>query len=374
MSVEVREFGTTEDGRKVSLYILKNPNGLEASFTDLGAAWVSMLVPDRQGEFKDVVFGYEDAAVYEKNPTSCGECVGRNANRIAGGEVPLGGKVYQLEKNEKGVNSLHSGPDKWAKVLFEGKTEDTKLGSRVVFTYRAPDMSQGFPGNLDFSVSYTLAGDDSLIIEYLGKTDALTVINPTNHAYFNLAGHDAGADAAMQQLVWINADYYTPVDENLVPTGELASVTGTPMDFSFMKPIGQDIGADFAQIGIAGGFDHNYVLNSWDGKIRLAAKAKDPESGRKMKVYTTLPGIQFYTGNSLKEEAAKGKGGAVYGRRSGFCFETQFFPDAVHHPDWPQPVFQAGESYHHFTIYKFDTTRLVTDVPETLADTAGAES
>ena len=364
MSAEVRDFGTLKDGRTVKLYTLRNPNGLEASFTDLGAAWVSMLVPDRQGEMKDVVFGYDSPEIYEVNPTSCGECVGRCANRTGRGEVPLGGKIYQLAKNNKEKNNLHSGPDKWAKVLFQGEVSDAKLGSKVTFSYCAPDGSQGFPGNLDFKVSYTLAGDDSLIIEYIGTSDALTVINPTNHAYFNLSGHDAGMEAAMKHLVWINADSYTPADCDLLPEGTIDPVEGTPMDFTIMKPIGEEIDADFEQLKRAGGYDHNYVLNGWDGKIRLAAKAKDPESGRKLKVYTTLPGIQFYTGNSLNAEAAKGKGGAVYGWRSGYCFETQFFPDAVHHPDWPQPVFEAGAQYHNFTVYKFEATRLVREEEE----------
>ena len=324
MSAEVRRFGYLSDGREISLYTLKNENGTEASFTDLGAAWVSMMVKDREGNFADVVFGYDDPEIYFNNPNSCGETIGRCANRTSNAKFTLDG------------------------------SEETKLGSRVTFHYIFPDGYQGFPGNLDFTVSYTLAEDDSLTIEYNAVADKKTIINPTNHAYFNLRGHEAGDIGG--HLVWINADYYTPTDGESIPTGELADVVGTPMDFTLQKPIEQDIDADFEQLKLVGGYDHNWCINRWDGTLRLAAKAKDPESGRKLKVYTTLPGIQFYTGNGLKDGTPKGKGGADYSRRTGFCFEGQYWPDAVNKgEDWPKPVFEAGEPYHHYIVYKFVT-------------------
>ncbi len=361
MGVTVRDFGVLENGQKAKLYTLTNTSGTEASFTDIGAAWVTMKVQDREGAFGDVVFGYEDANTYYNNPTSCGECIGRSANRIAGGHFVLEGQEYQLAKNN-GENNLHSGPDKWAKKLFTGEAEETKLGARVTFRLLAPDGSQGYPGDLTFAVSYTLTEQDEVIIEYRASADRTTVINPTNHAYFNLRGHGAGTIG--DQLVWINADNFTPADAGSIPTGEIAPVAGTPMDFTVMKPIGQDIGADYDQLKYANGYDHNYVLNGWDGKLNLVAKAKDPVTGRKLKVYTDLPGMQFYTGNSLKDGQAHGKGDVPYPFRSGYCFETQYYPDAVNKPEWPQPVFRAGEEYHSFTVYKFEATKLIMPLEE----------
>lgn len=362
MSVDVREFGILRDGRKVKLYRLTNGNGTEAVFTDLGAAWVSMKVRDRSGELGDVLLGYDDPELYCQNPTAAGECVGRSANRIGGGRFTLEGKEYQLARNDNGRNNLHSGPDKWCSLLFSAETEASKLGSKVSFSLTAEDGSQGFPGRLDFTVSYTLGEDDSVMIEYRAVSDRTTIINPTNHAYFNLRGHAAG-DIGTQE-VWINADSFTPVDEWSIPVGEVRSVEGTAMDFTLQKPIGQDIGADDPQLKYGKGYDHNYVLNACSGEIRLVAKAKDRETGRKLKVYTDLPGMQFYTGNNLREEQAAGKDGAAYGPRAGYCFETQFYPDAVNHPAWPQPVFRAGEEYHHFTVYRF-VTRMDEEEEET---------
>ena len=351
MSAEVKDFGTLENGTAVKLYTLTNGNGTEASFTDLGAAWVSMKVRDKDGNVDDVVLGYDDPETYFNNPTSCGECIGRCAGRTGNASFTIDGQTYELGKNEGGKHNRHSGPDKWCTKVFSAETEEGKLGSRVTFRLETPDGSQGFPGNLSFAVSYTLGQDDSLIIEYLASADRKTVINPTNHAYFNLGGHGSGS--ILNEEVWINADKYTPIREDLITSGEIASVEGTPLDFTIMKPIGQDIDADSEQIRFAGGFDHNYCVNGYDGTLNLVAKAKHPENGRRLKVYTDLPGLQFYTGNSLKAEAAHGKGGAVYGPRTGYCFETQFFPDAVNKADWEKPVFGPGEEYHHFTVYRF---------------------
>ena len=353
MSTEIRNFGTTKSGLETKLYILTNANGTEASFTDLGAAWVSMKTKDSNGDFADLVIGYEDAETYFANPTSCGETVGRNANRIGGAAFTLEGKSYQLAKNNNGLNNLHSGPDKWVSHLFEGETFSSEKGSSVKFSIFSPDGSQGFPGNMHFSVTYTLTDEDELMIEYLADTDATTIINPTNHAYFNLSGHNSGD--VLSQKVWINADSFTPADQYSIPTGEIAAVAGTPMDFTTMKAIGQDIDSDYDQLKFAGGYDHNWALNDYNGELRLVARAEDPKSGRFLETYTDLPGMQFYTGNMLKNLGAK-KEGADYLPRYGFCFETQYYPDAVNKADWPKPIVKAGEKYHSTTIYKFGLT------------------
>lgn len=351
MAIKIRTFGTLRDGRSAQLFTLTNANGTEASFTDMGAAWVSMTVQDRTGEPGDVLLGYDHPQYYADNHGFLGACVGRNANRIAGGSFRLDGKEIRLEKNDNNRNNLHSGPNFFGGELFQAETEESKLGSRVCFHLKSESGKQGYPGNLEFTVSYTLTDTDSVMIEYRAVSDETTIINPTNHAYFNLKGHGAGD--ILGQEVWINADRFTPVDPWLIPTGELRETAGTALDFTWNKPIGQDIEAPEEQITIAGGFDHNYVINGFDGTLRLAARVKDPESGRMLKVYTDLPGIQFYTGNFLGENQALGKGDVSYGFRAGYCLETQYFPDAVHHPEWKQAVFRAGEEYHHFTVYQF---------------------
>ncbi len=350
MSVLIKDFGTTKSRLETKLYVLKNANGTEASFTDLGAAWVTMKVRDKKGDFSDVVLGYDDPETYFSNPTSCGECVGRNANRIGGAAFTLSGKTYRLAKNNNGLNNLHSGPDKWFSHMFEGRTAGAEEGSSVTFTLFSPDGSQGFPGNMNFSVTYTLTENDELIIRYEADTDADTIINPTNHAYFNLAGHNSGSIEGHK--VWINADAYTPADKYSIPTGEIAPTAGTPMDFTAPKTIGQDIDSEFDQLQYAGGYDHNWVLNDYNGKVRLAARAEDPVSGRIMECLTDLPGMQFYTGNMLKNLGSK-KDGADYLPRYGFCFETQYFPDAINKSDWPKPIVKAGEKYRSTTIYRF---------------------
>ena len=350
MSFEVKDFGRTSAGEQVRLYTLKNSDGTEAVFTDLGAAWVSMKVADKNGNFDDVIFGYDTPEIYEKNPTSCGECIGRTANRTGNAAFMIDGVKYRIAKNDNGINNLHSGPDYWKSRVFSAGTEESKLGSKVTFSLFSKDMDQGYPGNLSFSVSYTLKEDNSVSIEYKASSDRTTLCNPTNHCYFNPAGHGSGS--ILDQEVWINADSYTPTDRYSIPDGRILPVAGTPMDFTVMKPIGEDIGADFEPLKFGNGYDHNYVLNQYDGKIRLVAKAADKKTGRILKVYTDLPGMQFYCGNSLKSQAP-GKGGADYAFRTGYCFETQFYPDAVNKPEWPSPLLKKGEEYHHYTIYKF---------------------
>ena len=351
MGMSSRSFGTTKDGTEVTEYTLTNANGTSCSFIDMGAAWVTMNVKDKNGVFADVVMGYDNPDAYFMNPTSCGECVGRNANRIAHAKFTLEGKEYQLGKNNND-NNLHSGPDKWFTHVFKGELQETAEGSSVRFTKFSKDGEQGFPGNLEFAVTYTLTEDDALKIEYEACADQTTIINPTNHAYFNLAGDGSGD--VFGHVLCMNADRFTPTDEYSIPYGELWDVAGTPFDFREPKTIGRDIKADYEQLQFVGGYDHNMVLNDQDGTVRLAAVFTDPESGRTMQVFTDLPGMQLYTGNNIKNTCV-GKNGADYQPWMGVCFETQYYPDAMNHQDtdWPQPIFKAGEKYHSVTIYKF---------------------
>ena len=349
MSVKKEHFGEMPDGREVSLYTITNKNGLEASVTDLGAVWVRMVVPDKNGGMDDVMLGFDDAAGYLNNGPHFGSVVGRIANRTAKGKFSLNGKEYTLAVNN-GPNNLHSGPDLYHSRLWESWAYETAEGSRLDFFLNSPDGDQGYPGNAKIRISYTLTEDSCLKIDYNMVADADTVANFTNHCYFNLAGHNSGP--VMDQQVWLAADTYTPADAVSIPTGEILPVAGTPMDFTKMKPIGQDIEVDFEALILGHGYDHNWVLNHEAGVLGIAGKAKDPASGRVMEAYTDLPGMQFYTANFLKDERP-GKGGAHYDRRHAFCFETQYYPDACHKPNFPSPILKAGDTYKTTTIYKF---------------------
>ncbi len=351
MAVQKELFGKMPDGTEVTRYTLSNDNGVSASFITLGGVWVSMMAPDRDGNFEDVVLGYDQLDHYRKNPPHFGAPVGRNANRIGGASVTIDGREYPLAAND-GPNNLHSGPDFYHGRIWEAKAAETEEGSSVAFTLESPDGDQGYPGNARIQVSYTLKQDNSLVLDYQMVSDADTVANFTNHSYFNLAGH--GCPDILKQQVWINASCYTPADAVSIPTGEIAPVKGTPMDFTVMKPIGRDIDQDFEALVLGKGYDHNWVLDHPAGELSLAAKALDPDSGRLMEVYTDLPGIQFYTANFLTGELP-GKGGAEYGYRHGYCFETQYYPDAVHKENFQSPVLKAGETYHTVTVYKFLT-------------------
>ncbi len=352
MAVAKKFYGTMPDGQTVDCYTLTNTNGTSASFLTLGALWITMLVKDKEGNFKDVVLGYDTLENNLKNPPHLGAPIGRNANRIGGAKFTLNGKTYELFKNSLGINNLHSAPDLYHNRVWDAVEEETALGSRVTFSLFSPDGDQGYPGNADISITYTLTEDDSLMIRYRMTADADTIANFTNHSYFNLAGHDC--KDILDQELWIDADYYTPADAGSIPTGVLDPVAGTAMDFTSLKPIGQDIDSDFPAVVQGKGFDHNWVLNHPAGELSLCAKAVDHKSGRVMEVYTDLPGMQFYTANGLKGDVP-GKDGAVYGPRQAYCFETQHFPDAVNKPQFPSPVLKAGEEYDTTTVYKFLT-------------------
>ena len=351
MSVTKDLFGTMSDGTQVERYILTNRNGVSASFITLGAVWVSMVVPDRKGKMEDVILGYDSVKYYETNPPHLGAPIGRNANRIGGASVTIGGVEYPLAANN-GPNNLHSGPDYYHNRLWKGRGFEEQGKSGVEFSLESPHMDQGYPGNARIQVSYTLDDENALKIEYRMISDQDTVANFTNHCYFNLAGHKE--PDILKQMVWINASHYTPADENSIPTGEIAPVEGTPMDFREMKPIGRDMEAPFKPLARGNGYDHNWVLDHDPGELALAAKALDPGSGRLMEVYTDLPGMQFYTGNFLSSQLP-GKEGADYGRRHAYCFETQYYPDAVHKENFPSPMLKAGDEYHTVTVYKFLT-------------------
>lgn len=343
------EFGKMADDTAVYRYTLTNDYGVSASFTDLGAIWLTMVVPDRDGKMKDVVLGYDAVDSILTGPGHPGEPVGRNANRIGGGKFTLNGVTYELEINNAGKNNIHSGSDFYRDRVWGAAVEETDLGTRISFALHSPDGDQGYPGNADITVSYTLTPDNALRLDYHMVSDADTIANFTNHVYFNLNGHDSGC--AMGHKVWIDADAFTIADETSVPTGELVPVAGTPMDFTEMKPIVQDIEVDYEPLKFAKGYDHNWVLNHPTGELSLCAKAEDEVSGRTMEVYTDLPGIQFYTANSFNTD--KGKDGTTYCGRDGYCFETQYFPDAINKPQFASPVLKAGKEYKTTTIYKF---------------------
>ncbi len=351
MSFSISDFGFTKSGVKVKLYTLTNQNGVSASFTDFGAIWVTMLVPDKNKQMDDVVLGYDTIEKYELNLPHFGATIGRYANRIARGKFTLEGKKYQLEINNE-TNSLHSGPDYWHLRVWESRVFEDRLGSKVEFKLHSPSGDQGFDGNADVTVSYTLTQQNEIIIDYEMTSDETTPCNLTNHSYFNLAGHKS--QNILNQEVWMDADYFLPADLYSIPTGELEPVAGTPMDFTMMTRIGEGIDSDYDCIVQGEGYDHNFCVNHYDGKIKLVAKARDFESGRTMKVYSDMPGIQFYTGNFLRSEVV-GKDGADYVRRSGYCFETQFYPNAINMPEFIQPVLKAGEVFSSHTIYKFMT-------------------
>ncbi|EXG86565.1 aldose 1-epimerase [Clostridium sp. ASBs410] len=353
MAYKKELWGNMPDGREVYLYTLVNRNGVSASFTNLGAVWVNMNVPDRDGAVVDVVLGFDSAEEYLLNPPHFGAPIGRNANRIAGAKFSINGKEYKLDPNN-GPNNLHSGPDLYQSRLWDSEAEENDLGTSVSFSLFSPDGDQGFPGNANITITYTLTPDNSLDISYHMICDADTVANFTNHSYFNLDGLN-GADA-MKQRVWIDADTYTRADEGSIPTGEFTPVKGTPMDFTVMKPIEQDINENYEALIFGGGYDHNWVLNHPQGEVSLCAASESDKTGIRMEVYTDLPGIQFYTANFLKN-GMTGKGGAVYEKRCCYCFETQYYPDSVNKPEFQSPVLKAGEEYKTTTIYKFSNIK-----------------
>lgn len=345
MSVAKEKFGTTKCGKDIWLYTLSNANGVQAKVMNYGANLVSLLVPDKEGKVEDVVLGFDNLESYYGNGSFFGAVIGPSANRIAGAGFEIDGKAYQLDVND-GANNLHShmeeGYHKRVWAAEEGQDS-------VTFTLEGKDGEMGFPANKKIAVTYSLSADNELKLHYHVTADANTIVNMTNHSYFNLAGQGNGK--IEDHLLQIKASCYTPVVAGAIPTGEIASVKGTPMDFTEMKPVGRDINADFEQLKLVQGYDHNYVVDDADGTLREIATVKEPVSGRTMKVFTDLPGVQFYAGNCIGVET--GKGGITYGPRMGMCLETQYYPDNIHHPNFPQAVFGPGKDYDSVTVYQF---------------------
>ena len=347
--VESKPFGT-HDGRPITLYKLTNSHGVEVDAMNYGGIIVSIRVPDRKGEFADIVLGHETLEGYMPNPPYIGAIVGRYANRIANGTFTLDGETYTLPKND-GSNTLHGGVTRtFDKVVWDA--EPLKGANGVAFSYLSKDGEEGFPGNLKVKVTYTLTDGNALLIDYQATTDKSTPINLSQHSYFNLKGEGNGD--ILDHEIMINADRFTPVDKNLIPTGELRPVKGTPFDFTKPEKIGARIDDNYEQLVLGHGYDHNFVLNSkpdQNGEV-LAARAHDPSSGRVMEVWTTQPAVQFYTGNFL-DGTVTGKQGHVYKRRYAFCLETQHYPDSPNHAAFPTTILKPGETFHSKTVFKF---------------------
>jgi aldose 1-epimerase len=346
MSIHSEPFGQTPDGRQVNMYTLTNPNGIRVRITNYGAILVSLEVPDRDGKLADITLGYDKLDGYITRHPYFGATVGRYANRIGNARFVLNDVEYKLAANN-GLNHLHGGIMGFDKVVWKVEDERAESDSALLkLSYLSKDGEEGYPGNLSCTVTYTLTKEDELKISYEAETDKATVVNLTNHSYWNLAGQGNG-DILGHELM-LNADKYTPVDEGLIPTGEIRSVKDSPMDFTKAMTIGSRIGR------VEGGYDHNYVLNSSGSKLALCARVYEPTSGRVMEIHTAEPGVQFYTGNFL-DSSITGKSDRVYKKHYGFCLETQHFPDSPNKPDFPSVVLKPGQKYSTVTVHKFYT-------------------
>lgn len=339
-------FGTTKDGKEVYAFTLENSNGMKARIINYGAILLNLYVPDAKGNAEDVVLGFDKLEGYYGNGSFFGAAIGPNANRICDATFKIGDKEYKLEVND-GPNNLHSHiSEGFHKRVWD--VVDTTDNS-VTFSLESPDGDIGFPGNRKFSLAYSLSDDNSLKLVYHAESDADTLINMTNHTYFNLSGHKSGK--IEDHILTIHAGSYTPVVAGAIPTGEIVPVKGTPLDFTSPKRIGNEIDADCEQLKLVQGYDHNFVVDGADGTLREVAILEDPASGRKMKTFSNLPGIQFYAGNCIAEET--GKEGVVYKPRTGMCLETQYYPDAINNPQFPSAVFGPGRDYDAVTVYQF---------------------
>ncbi len=333
------------NGEKTGLFTLKNKNNMVVKITNYGGKIVSIMVPDKNGKFGDVVLVYDNIEQTVKGNPYFGALIGRYANRIARGKFSINGKQYSLKIND-GYNALHGGIVGYNDVVWVAKQE----GNKLILKHHDPDMHEGYPGNVDVIVIYELTDNNELKIFYSAVTDKPTIINLTNHAFFNL--HGEGIGTILDQKLMINADYYTPIDTTSIPTGKIARVKGTPLDFRTLTEIGKRINDDNQQLKNGHGYDHNFVLNGKNGVMKLAAKVVDPKTGRILEVYTTQPGLQFYSGNFL-DGTDIGKGGKKYEYRTAFCLETQHFPDSPNHKNFPSTLLRPGGKFLSETIYKF---------------------
>ncbi len=344
--IKVQPFGKLADGTSVDIYTLTNKNGMEVKITNYGAAIVSLTAPDRRGQLADVTLGYDDLQGYVQDTAYFGATIGRYGNRIAKGRFSLGGVQYTLAQNNNG-NHLHGGIRGFNKVLWKATRRTDASGAHLKLAYSSKDKEEGYPGNLAVTVTYTLTDENELKIDYDATTDKETVLNLTNHSYFNLAR----AGSILGHELKLNADRFTPTDATSIPTGELRDVKNTPFDFLRPTAIGARIEMPDQQLLFGIGYDHNFVLNNPNGALALAAEVYEPTTGRVMQVLTTEPGVQFYSGNFLKD--VKGKAGKVYQKRGAFCLETQHFPDSPNKPQFPSVVLKPGATYRQTTIYKF---------------------
>jgi len=346
--IDKRAFGKLEDGTPIDIYTLRNRNGLQVDITPYGGTVVAIKTPDRRGRITDIVLGYADAKGYVSDISYFGALIGRYANRIARGRFTLNNVEYRLPQNN-GVNHLHGGVRGFHKVVWQPREMTRAHGVALQLTYLSKDNEEGYPGNLAVTATYILSDANELRIEYSASTDKETVVNLTHHSYFNLAG--AGMGDVLQHKVRINADRFTPVDDTLIPTGELKAVKGTPFDFRRATAIGSRINQADDQLVFGKGYDHNFVLNKQGQELSLAATVYEPASGRALEMWTTEPGVQLYTGNFL--DKVRGKAGKDYNRNGAFCLEAQHFPDSPNRPAFPSTVLKPGERYTQTTVYKF---------------------
>lgn len=345
MSVNVSVFGKLSDGRIINKYTIQNKNNVSVSVITYGATLTEIWAPDKKGEYKDILVGFDDIEGFVERTDYQGVIVGPYANRIGNAMFSIDGNQYNLVANEKGTTCLHSNGE-FNTAVWDAKIIDD---SSVAFSYTSPDGLNGFPGNMNVCVKYSLSDENELKLEYFAVSDKKTIINLTNHAYFNLGGYDSGT--ILNHKITLNANNYTPVDAFSIPTGEIANVENTPFDLRNANIIGEMIDTDCDQLTYTGGYDHNFCINGYNESVIKAAEVTDPESGRTLEVFTDLPGVQFYAGNFLK--GVIGKSGIPMVKRSGFCLETQFYPDTPNHNNFPQCTFDAGKPFNSTTIFKF---------------------
>ena len=344
--LDPQAFVGEKDGKATALYTLTNANGMEVCITNFGGRLVSVMVPDKDGNMVDVILGFDNINDYMTKPSDFGASIGRYANRIAEGKFELDGQTVTLNQND-GPNCLHGGAEGWQYQIYEAEQLDPQT---LRLTLTDPDGHMGFPGNVTATVTYKLTDDNAVDILFSGTTDAPTVLSMTNHAYFNLSGDHAleGTD----QVLYVNADCFTPADALLIPTGEFVPVEGTPMDFRTPKAVAQDIEADYEQLRLGNGYDHNWVLNTAGDDTKVAFSLYSPVTGILLEGYTDQPGVQVYSGNFLTGKVA-GKHNVLYPRRASICLETQLFPDSPNKPEWPSATLRPGETYTHHCVYKF---------------------
>lgn len=346
--VKIKPYGITKDKENVNLFTLKNKNGMIVDCIDYGATLVNIIIPDKNGNNVDIALGCNSLKGYEEDNQCLGAFVGRHANRIENAEFAINGVTYNLQKND-GENNLHGGIPGYNKFIYKTNVIESEDKVSVEFTRISPDMENGFPGNLDIKVVYSLNDLNELIIDYYAISDKDTIVNLTNHSYFNLSGHNYGS--IDEHKLWIKSNYYTPTNDQLIPTGEVKDVTDTPMDFRELKSIGEDINKDYLQLTLAGGYDHNFVLDIDGDKVEKVAKVISDKTGIVMEVFTDKPGMQLYTGNFM-EEVIDSKDNAIYKKRGAYCLETQYFPNSPNTKEFTSCLLKKGEKYKFTTIYK----------------------